>query len=126
MSTYQPSDTRVTDFFKRTDREHEDNGKAGFPPSPLRTRAERVEQIRMANRVVFKNNSFRSQQEAIILAALDNQDVYVNMPTGGGKSLCYMVRGMEALKPNSICTRPRNLFSRHVPLRLAVHSSRRS
>lgn len=38
-----------------------------------------------ANRRIFGNQSFRAQQEVIIEAVLMNQDVFVVMPTGGGK-----------------------------------------
>lgn len=39
----------------------------------------------------FGYSEFRHQQGAIIQHVLDNKDVLVLMPTGGGKSLCYQL-----------------------------------
>ena len=44
--------------------------------------------------------SFRPNQEAIIQAVLDNEDVFVLLPTAGGKSICYQV---PALMREGIC-----------------------
>ncbi|MCK4440720.1 MAG: RecQ family ATP-dependent DNA helicase, partial [Sulfurovaceae bacterium] len=39
----------------------------------------------------FGHQSFRNQQEEVIDAILNGQDVLMILPTGGGKSLCYQL-----------------------------------
>jgi bloom syndrome protein len=50
-------------------------------------------QITKVNRTVFGHPKFRGVQSLAICAALENKDVFVLMPTGGGKRLCYPLTG---------------------------------
>lgn len=48
-------------------------------------------ELDLANRTVFGHSGFRSNQLAIVNAIMDSRDVFVTMPTGGGKSLCFQL-----------------------------------
>ena len=54
----------------------------------------------------FGYDTFRPGQKQIIQEALNNQDLLVIMPTGGGKSLCFQLPAL--LKPGltSSCFSP--------------------
>ena len=43
------------------------------------------------NRRIFGHPGFRPGQKQVIEHAMQNRDVFVLMPTGGGKSLCYQL-----------------------------------
>ncbi len=49
------------------------------------------ERISTVLKDVFGFNQFKAKQQEIIEAVLNQDDVFVIMPTGGGKSLCYQL-----------------------------------
>lgn len=53
---------------------------------------QKLDDFELANVVVFGNRSFRPLQHQTCKAFVQQQDCFVLMPTGGGKSLCYQVR----------------------------------
>jgi superfamily II DNA helicase RecQ len=58
-----------------------------LPPSPPFL----FPSLPQCNHRIFGHRSFRLGQEKVVEAALSLRDVFVLMPTGGGKSLCYQL-----------------------------------
>lgn len=50
-----------------------------------------IKDMMTENRRIFGHQHFRSGQQQIIENAIKGRDVFVLMPTGGGKSLCYQL-----------------------------------
>lgn len=50
-----------------------------------------LDDIELANAVVFGNKIFRPLQHQACKTFVEKHDCFVLMPTGGGKSLCYQV-----------------------------------
>ncbi|MCX6187559.1 MAG: DEAD/DEAH box helicase [Bacteroidetes bacterium] len=47
--------------------------------------------LKAALQEYFGFDSFKDEQEKIIRNLLEGQDIFVIMPTGGGKSMCYQL-----------------------------------
>lgn len=52
--------------------------------------------LRLFNRHIFHNEEFRGNQEEAMNAALSARDLFISMPTGGGKSLIFQLPALLA------------------------------
>ncbi|RHY01346.1 hypothetical protein DYB25_003103 [Aphanomyces astaci] len=61
------------------------------PPPTGPQLGDKMKRAKFLLRDVFGHSSYRPGQERIVQEALAGKDVFVLMPTGGGKSLCYQL-----------------------------------
>eukprot|EP00978_Attheya_sp_CCMP212_P000213 scaffold409_cov47-Attheya_sp.AAC.2 len=83
------------DFFQWVDgmegNLNESSTGAASNNGPLVYGANDIKDIFTENRRKFGHHSFRPGQKDVIENAMNGQDVFCLMPTGGGKSLCYQL-----------------------------------
>jgi Rad3-related DNA helicase len=93
--------------------------------APLTAEESELDLVDLVARRVFGHRGFRPRQRDIIDAAIAQQDIFVLMPTGGGKSLCYQVRALTGRERRE-CVRCSALLQVQKLRRLlSLHTARR-
>lgn len=70
---------------------HNEDTQTGIVPLPDQPPLSSKELANKVLREHFKIDNFRLKQEEAIVRVLDGESVMVVFPTGGGKSLCWLV-----------------------------------
>ena len=67
-----------------------------------------MERIKRALKDVFGHSQFRSeeQENAVKAMVFENVDIFVNMPTGAGKSLIYQLPAIASVDKVTIVVSP--------------------
>lgn len=90
-------------------------------PAPLREDSS-LDLLDLANLKVFGNRAFRPKQRLICEAALAGRDVFVLMPTGGGKSLCFQLPAVLSAGITVVCSPLLSLIQDQVSALLRLHA----
>lgn len=83
-------ENEACDFFEWKDGQNDNTSYSNDYSSTMDSMGDHKD-VYVENRRKFGHHSFRAGQQQVIEAAMQKRDVFVLMPTGGGKSLCYQL-----------------------------------